>query len=130
MAYDKLTVKSSDRLGSGKATPLTGDAGNGIKVDNATQAIVVLYYNDSGNPVVLTQKNSPTIEAKVDEMTVADKNTVSIPDGEMVPLGPWDNTEYGNDDPDGGDIADGKAVLIDYDTGDGGKFFAIARGAL
>lgn len=129
MPYDILTIKTSDRTGAGKATPLTGNATNGVKLDNSTLDVMVMYLNDSGSAVVLRQKNAPNIEDAVDGMTVSDKDTVSIANGEMVPLGPWLNTEYGNDDPDDEGLPAGKTILIDYVSGDAGKFFAVRKGS-
>lgn len=129
MAYDTLTVKTSDRTGAGKAAPVAGDALNGVKFDNSTTDVVVNFFNDSGSAVVLEVVNNPTIESAVDDMTVANKLTVSIPNGEMAPLGPFLNTEYGNDDPDDDGLPAGKTVLINYDTGDGGKFWAVRKGS-
>lgn len=129
MAYDKLTVASSDRTGTNAATPTTGDAGNGIKLDNTTGDVMAIFHNTSAGAVVLETVNNPNIEALVDGMTVANLAVESVAAGEMVVLGPWLNSEYGNDDPDAGDIPDGKAIVINYTSGDGGVWKAIRRGS-
>lgn len=129
MAYDQIPVIVSDRDGSNADTPVTGVAGNGLKINNTTGDVIVFVHNDSGSPIVLSQTNAPNIEAVVDGMVVSNKPVASIANGESAVLGPWLNSEYGNDDPDGGSIPDGKAVLITYTSGDGGLFVAARRGS-
>jgi len=128
MAYDILSVRTSDRTAANKAAPLTGATANGVKFNNATNKVQVFYLNDSGGAVVLRVKNAPTIESKVDDMAVTDKSTVSIANGEAAVLGPWDNNFYGNNDPDDDGLPAGKTILIEYASGDAGKFVASVLG--
>jgi len=129
MAYDTLTVASSDRTGTNAATPTTGVASNGIKLDNTTGDVMAIFHNTSAGAVVLETVNNPNIEALVDGMTVANLAVESVAAGEMVVLGPWLNSEYGNDDPDAGALPDGKTIVINYTSGDGGVWKAIRRGS-
>lgn len=128
MAYDIIPIKVSDRDGTNKHTPVAGVITNGLKFDNTTGDVIIHFYNSGVGAVVLAITNNPNIETVVDGMVVADKPIASVAIGEAVELGPFLNSEYGNDDPDAGALPDGKTVIIEYTSGDGGVFSAIRRG--
>lgn len=130
MPRTKLPVVLSDRDGSGSEITKHTLTADGISIDNSTEEVTVTFDNDSGGAIVLEQINAPNIEDLVDNMAVANKDTVSVADGETYVFGPWRNSEYGNTDPDNTDIPNLKAVLINVKTGTpGGKIWATRRGA-
>ena len=130
MAYDKLTIYESDREGANKITKITGNSSNHIMIDGSTQDVTVFVDNDSGNDIELEIVNAPGQEAKVDSQSVSNKIPATLADGEMYELGPFPLAHYGNDDPDDSGIASGKAILIRFTSGNGGKWWARRKGAL
>lgn len=124
MAYDKLTIYESDRDGANKITRVTSAVANGFMIDNSTGNVTVVIDNQSGNPFIVEVAHKVGLESIVDEMGIDAKVPATLADGEMYEIGPFNNTYYGNDDPDGTGIPDGKAVLFNITSGDAADVWA------
>lgn len=130
MAYDKLTIYTSDRDGANKITPITSAVANGFMIDNSTGNVKVTIQNNSGNPYAIEIAHKVGLESIVDEMGIDAKVPATLADGEMYELGPFNNAYYGNDDPDGTGIPAGKAILFNITTGDAADVWATKPGAV